>query len=89
MQWRCPVLRADPDQPARSSISTFAFFIRRLLDARNAVACGLCRQDQFVEFQLQGQRVAVLRCLDQKDHQERHDCRARVDDELPGIAEAE
>jgi hypothetical protein len=65
------------------------FFIRRLLDAGNVIACSLGRQDQFVEFQLQGQRVAVLRRLDQKDHQERHDCRTRVNDELPGIAEAE
>lgn len=64
------------------------FFIRRLLDAGNVIACSLGRQDQFVEFQLQGQRVVVLRRLDQKDHQESHDCRTRVDDELPGIAEA-
>src|SRR6185437_15099657 len=67
----------------------FEFFVRRLLDAGNAIACVLGCQDQLVEFQLQGQRVAVLRRLDQKDHQKRHDRRARVDNELPGIAEAE
>jgi hypothetical protein len=64
-------------------------FVRRLLDARDVVSRILGREDQFVELQLQSQRVAVLRRLYQEDHQERDDCRAGVDDELPGVAKAE
>lgn len=67
----------------------FEFFVRRLLDTSNVVARVPGRQDQLVELQLQGQRVAVLRRLDQKDHKKRHDRRARVDNELPSVAETE
>jgi hypothetical protein len=33
--------------------------------------------------------IAVLGVLDQEDHEERHNGRARIDDQLPGIREAE
>ena len=65
------------------------FFVRRLLDAGYVVSRIFGRQNQFVELQLWSQRIAALRRLDQKDHQERDDRRACVDDELPGVAEAE
>ena len=45
--------------------------------------------DQLVELELDRLGVAVLRVLDQEHHQERDDRRAGVDDQLPGVAEAE
>src|SRR5437867_1053418 len=45
--------------------------------------------DQLVELQLKRLRVAVLGALDDEDHQKRHDGRAGVDDELPGVGPAE
>ena len=49
----------------------------------------LGRPDELVELQLERRRVAVLRALDEEDHQERDDGGAGVDDELPGVREAE
>jgi hypothetical protein len=45
--------------------------------------------DQFVELGLDGGAVTVLRVLDEEDHQEGDDGRSRIDDELPGVGEAE
>ncbi len=48
----------------------------------------LCRfngLDQFVELEVDGAGVAVLRVLNKEDHQKRDDGGARVDDELPGV----
>jgi hypothetical protein len=61
----------------------FDIRVGRPFDADDVVPRALGCHDQLVKLQLQGQRVAVLRRLDQKDHQKRHDCRAGIDDELP------
>ena len=45
------------------------------------------RPQQLVELDLHRDAVAVLGVLDEEDHQESHDRGARVDHELPGIAE--
>jgi len=42
------------------------FFVRRILDASDMVPRIFGRENQFVELQLQSQRVTVLRRLDQK-----------------------
>src|SRR4029078_2761809 len=49
----------------------------------------LLRTDDLVELEVQRLVVAVLRRLDEEDHQERDDRRAGVDHELPGVAIAE
>ena len=41
---------------------------------------------QLIELDLHGDRIAVLRALDQEHHEEGDDGGARVDHELPGIA---
>src|SRR5437667_12881800 len=61
---------------------------RQLLDASNAVFGPLHRDDQLAQLHLQRNGVAVLRVLDEEDHQKRDDRRRGVDDELPGIAES-
>lgn len=48
------------------------------------VVLGMARTDQLVELGLDG-AVAVLRVLDQEQHQEGDDRGAGVDDELPGV----
>ncbi len=45
--------------------------------------------DQFIQLDLDGLRIAVLRVLDHEHHQKGNDGGAGVDDQLPGIAEAE
>ena len=41
--------------------------------------------DDFVQLQMNGAGVAILRVLDQEHHEEGDDGRAGIDDELPGI----
>ena len=60
------------------------FFVRQMLDADVNVFCRTCA-DQLVELDLDGRAITVLRILNQKDHQEGDDGRARVDHELPGV----
>jgi hypothetical protein len=47
------------------------------------------RADQLVQFKMQSAGVTVLSVLNQKDHQERDNGRARIDDQLPGIGKSE
>ena len=57
---------------------------------RRPARCGrLEGQDQLRELDLQRERVAILRRLYQEDHQERDDGCARIDYELPCVAEVE
>jgi hypothetical protein len=62
------------------------YVIGRLLDAGEVVARVLGGDDQFVELQLERQRISVLRCLNEKHHQKGDDGGAGVDHQLPGIA---
>ena len=61
----------------------------QLLEVEERVVRTVERADDLVELDLNGRAVAVLRVLDQEDHEERDDRGRRVDDELPGVAEAE
>src|SRR5262249_26784182 len=45
--------------------------------------------DELVQLELDGERVLVLRALDEEHHQEGDDGGAGVDDQLPGVGEAE
>src|SRR5262245_13922138 len=60
-----------------------------VLDRRNAVLRALERDDELGELELERERVAILSVLDQEYHEECHDRRRRVDDELPSVAVAE
>jgi len=50
------------------------------------VACRLQRPDQFIQLEVDGTSIAVLRVLNEKHHQKSNDCRSRIYDELPRIA---
>ena len=51
--------------------------------------CALDGADELVQLDLDRRAVAILRVLDDEDHEERHDRRGGVDDELPRVAEPE
>src|SRR5215475_5361632 len=55
-----------------------------MLDADEHVL-HLTHPDKFVELDLDRGVVAILRILNQEDHQEGDNRRPRIDDELPGI----
>jgi hypothetical protein len=61
--------------------------VGEVLDVDETIARGIGNRDELVELGLQRPRVLVLRMLNQEHHQERHDGRTRVDDELPSIRE--
>src|SRR4051812_42677170 len=60
-------------------------FVAELLDVNHLVLRLLRGTDQFVELEVQGARVSVLRVLDDEHHQERDDRGGGVDDELPCV----
>ena len=60
-----------------------------VLEIRKNVSGLVLRANELVEFEMNRLRVAVLSRLDQKDHEKCDDGRARVDDELPRVAEPE
>src|SRR5688572_12874584 len=60
-----------------------------VLQVEQRVVRALGGADQLVELELDRLGVAVLRVLDQEHHQEGDDRGGGVDDQLPGIAEAE
>ena len=45
--------------------------------------------DQFVQFHLHRRTIAILGVLNEKDHQEGDNGRARIDNQLPSIAKVE
>ena len=47
------------------------------------------RPNELIEFDVNGFRIAILRILDQEDHQKGHDGRSCVDSDLPCVAKAE
>ena len=50
---------------------------------------GFVRANEFVKLDMHCLRVAILRVLNEKNHEERDDGCSRIYDELPGIAEIE
>jgi hypothetical protein len=54
-------------------------------EAEERVSRVLVRPNELVELEVHGVRIAVLRILNEKHHQERDDRSPRVDDELPRV----
>jgi hypothetical protein len=59
-------------------------FLGKRFDANERVSSG-ANPNQLVELGLNGRPVAVLRILNNKDHQEGNDTGAGINNELPGI----
>ncbi len=62
-------------------------FVRQFLDIHHFVMSASCRADNFVEFQLDRDRVTALAILNDKKHENRDDRRKRANDKLPRIIE--
>ena len=67
----------------------FEFIFRHLIEVDEAVARFFHGMNQLIELELHDLGVAVLRVLNEEHHEEGDDGRAGVDDELPGVREAE
>src|SRR4029450_12356444 len=60
-------------------------FVGKVFQIDKFISSVFQRSDYFVEFQMSRFRIAVLRILDEKDHQESNNCRSSIDNELPRI----
>ena len=61
----------------------------KILEIKQGVVRGLIRANEFVKLDMHCLRVAILRVLNKKNHQEGDNGGPRIYDELPGIAEIE
>jgi hypothetical protein len=60
-------------------------FVGKLFKIDKFIPSAFQRPNYFVEFQMNRFGVAVLRILNEKDHQESNNCRSGINNELPGI----
>ena len=67
---------------------TLQVILRELLQVEKGIVRPADRADQFIEFEVHCGAIAVLRVLDEKHHQECDDRSARIDHQLPGVAES-
>ena len=75
------------DQPLVVFMKRFDFVFVQIFHVDQAVARAFQRRDDLVQFDVNGERVFILRTLDQENHQEGDDRRAGVDYQLPGVRE--
>jgi hypothetical protein len=72
------------------SASDLLDFTVRQMFYPNELVPGVTRgADEFVEFCLNGGRIAILRVLNQENHQESHDRRGCIHDQLPCVGPVE
>ena len=60
-------------------------FVGKSFQIDKFISSAFQRSNYFVEFQMSRFGIAVLRILNEKDHQESNDCRSGINNELPGI----
>ena len=60
-------------------------FVGKFFQIDKFISSPFQRSDYFVEFQMSRFGIAVLRILNEKDHQESNNCRSGINNELPGI----
>jgi hypothetical protein len=76
-----------PGQNCVAAFDLVEFVFRKFFDIQNSVVAAFRGSQQFVEFDLNGFTVTVLRILNQKYHQKGDDRRGGINDKLPCIAE--
>src|SRR5687767_5399748 len=82
------VARSGRKRLVAAAVARELFFLE-ILQVEQRVVRALRGTDQLVELELHRLGIAVLGVLDDEHHQERDNGRGGVDDELPGVAEAE
>jgi len=60
-------------------------FVGKFFKIDKFISSAFQRSKYFVEFQMSRFGIAVLRILNEKDHQKSNNCRSGINDELPGI----
>jgi len=60
-------------------------FIGKFFQIDEFISSAFQRSNYFVEFQMSRFSIAVLRILNQKDHQKSNNCRPGIDNQLPRI----
>lgn len=65
------------------------FLFVQLFKVQQLVTGFFCHVDKFVELDLKRFGISVLGVLNEEHHEKRDDGRARVDDQLPSVAELE
>ena len=60
-------------------------FIGKFFKIDKFISSAFQRSNYFVELQMSSFGIAVLRILNEKDHQESNNCRSGINNELPGI----
>jgi hypothetical protein len=66
-------------------LKTGDFFVGKFFKIDKFISSAFQRSNYFVEFQMSRFGIAVLRILNEKDHQESNNCRSGINNELPGI----
>ena len=66
-------------------LKTCEIFVGKFFQIDKFVSSAFHRSDYFVEFQMSRFGIAILRILNEKDHQESNNCRSGINNELPGI----
>ena len=61
------------------------FLIRERLDVDHAVICRSDRSDDFVQLQMDGLGIPILRILNEKYYEERDHRGTGIYDQLPGV----
>ena len=69
----------------KDRLDPFQFRFCQMFDSDELVPRRGYGADQFIDLGLNGRAVAILRILDQEDHEEGYDGRTGVDDQLPGV----
>ena len=73
------VLSGGTCQLAIACPQAVEFFFRQLFDIKQSIVGSLDRTDQFIQLQLDGFTIAVLRILNEKHHQEGHNRGTGID----------
>lgn len=60
-------------------------FVGKFFKIDKFISSAFQRPNYFVEFQMSRFGIAVLRILNEKDHQESNNCRSGINNELPGV----
>lgn len=84
---RCPgILHTQPQvlsggtcQLGIACLQVVEIFFRQLFDIKKSIVGSLDRSDQFIQLQLDGFTIAVLRILNEEHHQERYNRGAGID----------
>src|SRR6266480_4254564 len=72
-------------KPLELFLKAGEIFVGKFFQIDELISSAFQRSNYFVEFQMNRFSIAVLRILNEKDHQESNNCRPGIDNQLPRI----